>query len=78
MGSSSFLIGQNVSQTREDGLRSEGEGLGALLDGMQDVEDLGMAEAFELTNRAAEDLRDGFLALRLVELLGAALFEEKD
>lgn len=78
MGSTCFLVGQDVGKTGKDRFRGKGEGICALFDGMKNMEDFGMPETLQLTHRATQDLRNSFLALGFVKFLSATLLKEED
>lgn len=73
-----LLKGEDVGEAREHRLGGEGQRLGALFDRMQHVQNLRVPEALELAHRASEDFGYGLFAFRLVQLLGAALFEQEN
>lgn len=64
-----------VGQRSDDGLGSEGQRVGRLLDRVQDVEETRMAATLQLAHAVAQHLRNGFLAPRLVQLVGRPLVE---
>lgn len=61
-----LLVGEDIGEAGKDRLRGEGERLRTLLDGVQHVQDLRVAETLQLAHGAAKDLGDGLFAFRFV------------